>query len=313
VSPAQGPLLLKWCLWETIEPCPPERSCSRCPLAPDCDGRARGADGYFPIDDAIAQKARASRVAWEAEMLCIRPSAEGLVFNEFDPRRHVAPVAYNPALPLYRAIDFGYANPFVCLWVQVDGDTPHLAPGEYAGGKAAKDAASPSGPPCIHGGLNKDPDLSRVQFRVIAEYVARERAIGEHARAMAARDPGPVLATYADPAGWQRTDVTGTGPCQELAAMGIKARTPHAGILEGVELLRRLLKDRGSAAGPGMVIDPSCRWLVRAMQEYHWEEADDGRRGERPAKDGSDHPIDALRYLTTGLFLKRGQVHLRKW
>jgi hypothetical protein len=155
--------------------------------------------------------------------------------------------------------------------------------------------------------------LSRVQVRVIGEYVARERPIGEHARAMASRDPGPVLATYADPAGWQRTDVTGTGPCQELAAMGIKVRTLRAGILEGVELLRRLLKDRGSVAGPGLVVDPSCRWLVRAMQEYHWEEADDGRRGERPAKDGADHPIDALRYLVTGLFLRRGRIQERRW
>ncbi|MCX5677436.1 MAG: hypothetical protein NTX87_20845, partial [Planctomycetota bacterium] len=314
---AGNPQLLKWCLWETIEPCPPERSCSRCPLASDCDGRARGADGYFPIDDAIAQHARASRAAWEAEMLCIRPSAEGLVFAEFDPRRHVAPVAYNPALPLYRAIDFGYANPFVCLWVQVD-DNCGLPNADSCGtaGLSSRGCApetfprldKPAVPHCSSANpQSMAPDLSRVQFRVIGEYVARERAIGEHARTMASRDPGPVLATYADPAGWQRTDVTGTGPCQELAAMGIKVRTPHAGILEGVELIRRLLKDRGS--GPeraGLVIDPSCRWLVRAMQEYHWDEAEDGRRGERPAKDGADHPIDALRYLATGLFLRRG-------
>jgi hypothetical protein len=319
-------LLLKWCLWETIEPCPPERSCSRCPLAPDCDGRARGADGYFPIDDAIAQHARASRAAWEAEMLCIRPSAEGLVFAEFDPRRHVAPVAYNPALPLYRAIDFGYANPFVCLWVQVDDDV--RAPSVRSGSHDPADenlGACESNPELTLGArtgethslgarTSSDPDLSKVQLRVIGEYVARERPIGEHARAMASRDPGPVLATYADPAGWQRTDVTGTGPCQELAAMGIRVRTLRAGILEGVELLRRLLKDRGS--GPdraGLVVDPSCRWLVRAMQEYHWEEADDGRRGERPAKDGADHPIDALRYLVTGLVQRRGRVQERRW
>ena len=159
-----------------------------------------------------------------------------------------------------------------------------------------------------------DPDLAGVQLRVIAEYLERERPIGEHASAMAARDPGPVLATYADPAGWQRSDVTGTGPCQELTARGIKVRTPHAGILEGVELLRRLLKDRGG--GPqraGLVVDPSCRWLVRAMQEYHWEEMQDGRLSERPAKDGADHPIDALRYLATGLFLRRGRLYERRW
>ncbi len=219
----------------------------------------------------MAQKARASRQAWEAEMLCLRPRADGLVFSDFDASRHVAPVAYDPALPLYRAIDFGYANPFVCLWVQVKAS--HLA--AHACGART---------------CGRNADLSGVQLRVVAEYVARERPVAEHARHMAVRDPGPVLATYADPAGWQRSDVTGTGPCQELAALGMKVRTPHAGILEGVELVRRLLKDRPAADGPGLVIDPSCRWLTRAFQEYHWDESASGRLSERPAKDGADHP-----------------------
>ena len=288
-SEPRTPHLMKWCLWEVIEPCPADRSCSRCPLWTDCEGKARGADGYFPITDAIAQKARASRQAWEAEMLCLRPRADRLVFAEFDPARHVAPAGYHPGLPLYRAIDFGYANPFVCLWVQVKDD----------GGRGA-------------GGGSGDPDLTGVQLRVIGEYVARERPVAEHAREMAARDPGPVAATFADPAGWQRSDVTGTGPCQELARAGLRVRTPRAGILEGVELLRRLLKPRDGGQA-GLVVDPSCTWLVRAFQEYHWDESGDGHRNERPAKDGADHPIDALRYLVTGLFLRRDGVRERRW
>jgi len=296
-----APVLLVWCLWEVIEPCPPERSCSRCPLWPDCEGRAREAEGYLPIDDAIAQKARSSREAWEAEMLCLRPRADRLVFAEFDTARHVAPVAYNPSLPLYRTLDFGYANPFVCLWVQVEGEA-----------SARIDAAPGENGPERGVGLDSNVDLSRVRLRVVAEYVARERAIADHARAIAARDPGPVMATFGDPAGWQRSDVTGTGACQELARLGIRVRTPRAGILEGVELVRRLLKPRPGGA-EGLVIDPSCRWLTRAFQEYHWDESPDGRRSERPAKDGADHPIDAMRYLVTGLFLRRGTLRERRW
>ena len=148
---------------------------------------------------------------------------------------------------------------------------------------------------------------------MLAEYVERERPIAEHLRAMRERDPGPVAATFADPAGWQRSDVTGTGPCQELARAGLRVRTPRAGILEGVELLRRLLKERAAGEGPGLVVDPSCRWLVRALQEYHWNEAREGALAERPAKDGADHPIDALRYLLTGLFLRPGRMRRRAW
>ncbi|MBM4017197.1 MAG: hypothetical protein FJ288_02545 [Planctomycetes bacterium] len=310
----QLPLLLRWCLWEVIEPCPPERSCSRCPLWSGCGGKARGADGYFPIDDALAQHARASRAAWETEMLCLRPRGQGLVFDEFDPARHVAPVGFDPALPLYRAIDFGYANPFVCLWVQMKGDCAAQGAERGADERRAPPAPAAGAPQAaLRGPQFSGPDLSRVQVRVLAEYVERERLICEHARAMRRLDPGPVAATYADPAGWHRSDVTGTGPCQELAAAGMRVRTPRAGILEGVELVRRLLKERPAAAGPGLVIDPSCRWLIRAFQEYHWEESADGRRGERPAKDGADHPLDALRYLLVGLFWRRLPLRERPW
>jgi len=304
------PLLLKWCLWEVIERCPPERSCSRCPLWPDCEGRAREAEGYFPIADAIAQKSRASREAWEAEMLCRRPRADRRVFADFEPSRHVAPVAYDPALPLYRALDFGYANPFVCLWVQIKRDcgfriSARRAPMKEQGdcglkGKGIKET-------------DGDVDLSGVEVRVIGEYVERERPIGEHLQAMRERDPGPVAATYADPAGWQRSDVTGTGPCQELARAGLRVRTPRAAILEGVELVRRLLKPRAASDGPGLVVDPSCRWLVRALEEYHWSASREGTMAERPAKDGADHPIDALRYLVTGLFLGGSRARERRW
>ena len=329
-SPKSSPMLLKWCLWDVIERCPPERSCSRCPLWSDCGGKARRAEGYFPIDDAIAQQARASRPAWEAEMLCLRPRTERLVFSEFDPDRHVAPVVYAAALPLYRTLDFGYANPFVCLWVQVEGEfgfrNSHfgLVPEAQGTGREREFAGTPegwrepgarhapAGTPPVAPGASSDVDLSGVRLRVLAEYVERERAIADHARAMAERDPGPVARTFADPAGWQRSDVTGTGPCQELARRGIRCRTPRAGILEGIELLRRLLKVRPDGT-TGLVVDPSCRWLRRALASYRWEETPDGQRTERPAKDGADHPMDALRYLVTGLFLGRDRVRVRRW
>jgi hypothetical protein len=283
----------------------------------DCGGRARAAEGYFPIEDAIAQKARASRQAWEAEMLCLRPRADRLVFGEFDASRHVGPVAYDAGLPLYRALDFGYANPVVCLWVQVKGEggVRNAACGSLPSSAfRVPSSAFPVPSSEFRVPSSGDPDLSGVQVRVLGEYVACQRPIAAHARAMADLDPGPVLATFGDPAGWQRSDVTGTGPCQELGRLGVRVRTPRAGVLEGVELVRRLLKPRvGGAAGGGLVVDPACRHLVRAFQQYHWTEAGEGRLAELPAKDGADHPIDALRYLLTGLFLGRGRVRERRW
>jgi hypothetical protein len=44
----------------------------------------------------------------------------GRVMKEWDDEVHLADLEYNPAWPVYGAVDYGYTNPFVWLWVQVD-------------------------------------------------------------------------------------------------------------------------------------------------------------------------------------------------
>lgn len=44
----------------------------------------------------------------------------GLVFKDFDEEVHVTDCEYDPALPLYAAVDYGFTNPFVWLLIQVD-------------------------------------------------------------------------------------------------------------------------------------------------------------------------------------------------
>ncbi|OHB58406.1 MAG: hypothetical protein A2173_08830 [Planctomycetes bacterium RBG_13_44_8b] len=253
-----GTPIFKWCVWEVIENCPPERSCSRCPLNNDCQGKARKAQGYLKIDDCIAQMRRSSRSAFESEMLCIRPSLENVVFAEFDPDIHIAPVNYDSNLPLYRAIDFGFVNPFVCLWLQVD----------------------PNG-----------------TVRVIDEYVKSRQTIDVHAEEIKNRPPfneDSVIATFCDPAGAGVNDVTGTSPVFQLRQAGIKIRYKRSSILQGIELIRRALCTGDGKSN--LVINPRCGRLIEAMQCYHYPAA--GPADELPLKDGIyDHPIDALRYF----------------
>jgi hypothetical protein len=273
-SQLRRPGLLVWCLWETIERCTSDRSCSRCVLSEDCQGRAREAEGFLQIDDAIAQKRRSGREAWESEMLCRRPRTENLVFPGFARAAHVAAAEYDSRWPVYRALDFGYANPFVCLWVQLAGD---------------------------------DPETARLV--VLDEYVARQRTVAEHAAVLLGR-PWPVRATFCDPAGWQRGDVTGSGACQELANHGILTRSSSSGIMEGVDRIRALL---APALGPArLVIAPRCARLIRAMEAYHYPTGPSLAAREVPDKDGEhDHLIDALRYLVVHLF-GRGRGEARE-
>ncbi len=256
-APDFGTPILKWCLWEVIEKCI-DRTCSQCPLWSDCGGKAKRGVGYLKIDDCITVMRRASRAGWEAEMLCKKPSRENVVFDEFEPSIHVREVDYDPNLPLYRTLDFGFVNPFVCLWVQV---------GEN--------------------GI----------VRVIDEYVRSRATIDVHAEEIKKRTPveeGRIAATFSDPAGKSTSDITGTSAVKELRTLGIVTRFRRSGILEGLELIRRSL--RAGDGKNRLLISPRCQRLIEAMQCYRYPEG--GRAGELPLKDGLyDHPIDALRYF----------------
>jgi hypothetical protein len=267
-----GTPVFKWCLWEVIEKCT-DRNCSQCPLWVDCEGKAKRSEGFLKIDDCITAMRRASRAGWEAEMLCKRPSRENVVFDEFEPAEHIRQVDYDPNLPLYRALDFGFVNPFVCLWVQVDENSV---------------------------------------VRVIDEYVRSRATIDVHAEEIKSRTPaeeGSVAATFCDPAGGNRNDVTGTSVIRELRTLGIATRFRRSGILEGIELIRRSLK-----AGDGkkrLLISPRCQRLIEAMQCYRYP--DGSRAGELPLKDGLyDHPIDALRYFFVN-YKRSGKTTSRRY
>jgi hypothetical protein len=249
--------IFKWCIWEVIENCLPERSCSRCPLNSDCQGKARRAKGHLKIEDVLAQMRRSSRSAFESEMLCIRPSLENVVFAEFEPDVHIAAVDYNQNLPLYRAIDFGFVNPFVCLWIQVDGDGT---------------------------------------VRVIDEYVKSRQTIDTHADEIKNRTPcgeDNVTATFCDPAGAGVNDVSGTSPVSQLKAAGIKLRYKRSSILEGIELIRRTLcSGEGKSS---LIISPRCGKLIEAMRCYHYPPSGSIELPLKDGI--YDHPIDALRYF----------------
>jgi len=259
-APQFGTPIFKWCMFEVIEKCT-DRACSQCPLWSDCRGRAKRANGYLKIDDCITQMRRASRAGFEAEMLCKRPSLENVVFAEFDPAVHVRPVDYDPNLPLYRTLDFGFVNPFVCLWIQVD----------------------------AVGGV-----------RIIDEYVRSRATIDIHAAELKSRTPCPeerVAATFCDPAGAGVNDVTGTSVVRELRAHGIITRSKRSAILDGIEHVRRAIRAGDGKAS--LVISPKCPRLIEAMQCYHYPDpATTAAPKELPQKDGLyDHPIDALRYF----------------
>lgn len=256
-----GAKVFRWCLWEVIERCV-GRDCNSCCLWEDCGGRAKEAEGYYGIDDAIAQKQRSSKQAWRSEMLCLEPSREDVVFGEFSMGRHVRELAYDANLPLYRSIDFGFSNPLACLFIQVD---------------------------------------ERGRVLVLDEHIKSRTTLAEHARLIKERYPYKVEATYCDPAGKQKHEITGTAAVGELAALGIPTRCRRSGVLEGVEIVRSFLAPATGEAR--LLISPRCEQLIRAFGGLEYARLANGALSEQPAKDGvHDHVIDALRYFFVNRF-----------
>jgi hypothetical protein len=205
-----APRVIKWCLLEVLERCPQERDCATCPLWEECRGVAKtNCDGFVSIDDAIAMKRRVSVETWEAEMLCRRPSVRGCVFPSFDPTIHVrddAQEAHGSAVGLNGlslAIDFGFADPFVCLWIESrdDGST-----------------------------------------YVIDEYVQSMRTTHEHIDHIESRPYGKVRRVCCDPAGSARSDQTAASNIQILRSRGYTVKSRRSGIPAGLDLIRAALR-----------------------------------------------------------------------
>ena len=257
--------LFKWCLWETIEKCV-DRSCSQCKLADDCKGRAKEAEGYIRIDDAIKWKRSVSKAMWEAESLCLRPSVYGVIFPEFQAETHINGVQYDPNLPLYRAIDWGY-NYFCCLWIQ-----------------PTKDA----------------------EIRVIAEYKGEQKALPQNIEAIHATEKqfqnghklNGNIRSYVDPAGKARNDQTGKQNIQIMQEAGIKCDWVTASrwrnVVNGLNLIRDYLMTGDGTAR--LMISNKCPWLIDSFKNYAWKRSDNVPLDEPEQNTPWEHPMDALRY-----------------
>lgn len=120
-----GRQLYKWCVFDIMEKCTEDRNCSRCLLTDDCRGKARKADGYFAIDDAIRYKRTLSDERWKSEMLCEEPTRSGRIWKDFSPSVHVVPYGSLEGKKYKRIIvgvDFGHNHPFVAIYIGIDND-----------------------------------------------------------------------------------------------------------------------------------------------------------------------------------------------
>lgn len=206
-APTRHARLTRWCILDVLARCEPERPCAGCGLWNDCGGRAKHAEGFVSIDDALAMRARVSEATWDAEMLCRRPSTRGAVFPMFEPTIHVVDRAPGADDTLTLSIDFGFANPFVCLWIARRGELVH----------------------------------------VVDEYVQPGRTLDEHIATIRARRHLPIAWLACDPAGAGRNDQTARSSVQVLRQAGFVVRHRSSRIVDGIEMVRAALRSASGA------------------------------------------------------------------
>jgi len=117
--------------------------------------------------------------------------------------------------------------------------------------------------------------------------------LGEHARAIL-EGVFPVPAWLGvDPAGNQKSGQTGISDVQALTKLGLKTRWRRMGIMEGLSLVRARLKP---ASGPAtLFVHERCATLIESLEKYRYPA--ENQETLTPVKDGSDHAVDALRYM----------------
>lgn len=211
----------------------------------------------------------------------------GRVFKAWDDEVHVADLAYNPSYPLYIATDYGYTDPNVALFIQVDpfGSINVLAE-YYRVHRTDEEFAND---------VLNDPRLS-----ILVKY-----AVGLFP------DPGDPSATATLTEKWKVTPMGGTGgelkPRLEAIQKRLGYRNPHLpwGHPERVPFLR---------------FDRSCKDSHREMDAYRWPEkrTELNKKGpqrsasrsapERPL-DKDDHVPEALGRFMAGMgYTKEGKV-----
>ncbi len=275
--------------------------CAKCKIFPACrglliHGQKSTSELLRPVEYVIAQFKGLSLPTALAQLLCRKPSTEGLIYPAFDRDLHMLTAAEMAekitAVPypdsftkadLIRllkekgaefvgGIDFGSTHNFVVVIGAVFGNKIFIIDVE----------SMPE--------LLPDQQVLLVQQKV---------------KPYEEEEPYVKVGFYPDPENPQMIKV--------LRKAGLRMKTWNKGpgsVLAGIEITR--LKMRPAADNPQMFLlkdDPGCELLAKRISEYHWKLDAAGRPTKIP-DEANDDECDALRYATMNSFSGVGGVTL---
>ena len=260
-----------------------------CALWPECRGeakRAGRAPGHLAIADAIAQKQRVGPEVWDSEMLCLRPRLSDLVLREFSAARHVVAETSklaNSQTGKSEGTPDASSDLLVCQFASLP--VSLLVCGMDFGWR------SPT--VILWGEVDEAGVLTIVDERVVSgEVMAR------HVAAITESRRGKPEWVAIDPSGARMNEHTGVSNVDVLAAAGLKGKYRHWPVAPGLAKVRARLSPAGGSP-PRLRVHSRCTNLIESLESYRYDPERPFSRD--PLKDGSDHAVDALRYLVVAL------------
>lgn len=210
-------------------------------------------------------------------------SADGMIYEDsWNPAYNVVdrfPIP--PEWPRYLAIDFGFTNPFVCLWAAQDPDGRlYIYRQIYKTHTLVEDHAREMKRLSRWGEKGGDP----IPRAVICDHDAEDRMTLE-------RHVGLVT---------MKAHKTVSDGIQAVSSRFRKAGDNKPRVM----ILRDSLVERDVYLSEGK--QPTC--LEEEPESYIWDTRQGMKKGEQPVKE-NDHALDALRYLIAHFDLRPSDVH----
>lgn len=263
----RGYKLYKYCILETMAACVDHR-CSTCYLDKWCEGRMKPAIkkaladqkrrglidrndkvpvmGYNGVEFVI-QKAKQGAttvtiagqqyqklIDVDAELFGRRPTKQGLVIKDFNEDIHVIPageISIQPDWMQYGAIDWGYTNPFVYLFVTKTASDQFIIWKEYVV-------------------TETEPEIAADEVKAMAD------GVGVRPSYVVAdpEDPGAIK-TWARKTTWRMVRHTDGAPAELV------------GLAERVKMMRRIFELRATG-DPQVLISSACPYFLKEVMSW---------------------------------------------
>jgi hypothetical protein len=184
----------------------------------------------------------------------------GRVMKEWDDEKHIIDCPYNRDWPLFAAVDYGYTNDWVWLWIQLDQFNNVYVIGEH------------------RFQLRDTEEIARVEFK---DHPLTQK----------------LIAIYPDPAAPDDSNVLRRvlGVPTRLNTGG-EIKTRLSLIRSALKLRPQHLPDDHPEKKPALFVDRSCTELIREMsRDYRWpENSSEVRNDSELPQDKDNHGPEAL-------------------